>query len=533
MSESLLIKEPILIWFNVQKPIEFDESTARVRLLQNPPSTQNNITALNLGQEIRFELAPSTDQIIHLASKNTCLRLRCTFYTANNINGDKQGPNVPVNGVNGNSLNPNADITLESCFFGYLFNQAELLVGSGALPMDSIMNFPIWFQLMCHTQPLDFKDANGTAMGYLPDEETGLAVGNVNPYIPLVNISAAAVAQGGNGSFGIFATVTPTIAVAANGTVNWTIPGTNIILTLVAPAAIEENTTITGIFQLAAPFAFAAAGSQPYSFQGGCLVLTAGGAIAAGAAVNITMGNTTGSTLTNETVGINRFPASTAILQYPINAAYSNQNYEPGYFKRQKLYNSIPVGADGGRQFEVMIPLFYLFGFCNWFNRLVSNLSFQIKLTRTTNTNVFIGAPGTDGYFMINELYLQVCEIVPEDNYRVEFNNAIQRPIPVAFMSPVVQNDTINGLNISVLFRTSVYKPDFVFVIFKPDPTNQPSQTNGTLNINADVKELQILLNGELYPTLTQDCRWGGSSGSTSSQSVGVSKFYDQFQEVC
>ena len=105
--------------------------------------------------------------------------------------------------------------------------------------------------------------------------------------------------------------------------------------------------------------------------------------------------------------------------------------------------NTITPAGDGGRQIEIQVPLYYLFGFCNWFNRLTSNMSIQITLGRTITTNPFIGIPGTDGFLTINEMYLQVCQIVPEDSYKLEFNQAIQRPIPVGYLSPLVQNNTI------------------------------------------------------------------------------------------
>ena len=87
MSEDLLSEESTPIWFNVRKPVEFDESTSRIRLLQNAPSTQNTISSLNAAQEIRFEYVPATDQVILLSDPNSCFRLRCTFYTANTTNG--------------------------------------------------------------------------------------------------------------------------------------------------------------------------------------------------------------------------------------------------------------------------------------------------------------------------------------------------------------------------------------------------------------------------------------------------------------
>ena len=154
-------------------------------------------------------------------------------------------------------------------------------------------------------------------------------------------------------------------------------------------------------------------------------------------------------------------------------------------------------------------------------------------MLRNIATNPFIGMPGTDGYLLINEMYLQICQVVPEDSYKVAFNTAIQRPIPVAFMSAISQIDTITSQNINIHFRTATYKPDFVFVIFKDitglhQGATSTSQRNGTLNSNADIKDLQVSLNGEFYPVLTQDAHWG-----TDYRSTGINRFYEQFRQCC
>ena len=166
------------------------------------------------------------------------------------------------------NLNPHADVTLEAAFFGYLFDRIELDVGSGTMPMDITFYFPIWFQLMCHLQPLDFKTAHGDAMGYIPDTNSGQAIASTNPYINLINIGGAALAAGAQGTFGIFAVVTPTAAVAANAAFPWTIPGTNITLNLSAPVALVANTTYPGIFQIAVIAALNAAATSTYNYPG-------------------------------------------------------------------------------------------------------------------------------------------------------------------------------------------------------------------------------------------------------------------------
>ena len=550
--EDLLTRESTPIWFNVKKEVEFDESTVRTILLQNPPVTTNSVTALNTNAEIRFEYNPSADQVIHLSDKNTCLRLRCSFYTsATQVGPPWQSGTVPavLTGANAatTTMNNNADITFENAWFSNLFGRAEFYLG-GSTPMDLIQFFPIWYQLMCHLQPLDFKMAIGEQIGYIPDEVSGLPVDNTTPYLLLSVIGGAAVAPGASGSFGVVATLNGGAAgipaTAAAATVYWyTIPGTGatvvqgtgvqirggIKIPLFIPANIPAGTTVTHVFQIANPLDLAAAGSYTWQYGGGVLVLGAGAAVAQWAAISIRCSNTTGAAL-NHTAAAGNVPVAGSTMQLPILCSSTNlYYYEPGYAKRKRIYNyTQPNGTGQPRTFEVMIPLYYLFGFCNNFNRLISNLSLQIKLLRDTTASPFLGVPGTDGFLQINEAYLQIAQIVPEDEFKVEFNRAIDSPIEMGFLTPLINQFTITSQTINQIVPTGSYKPDYVFIIFK-DQTQNSSQVNASLNCNADVQNLQVNLGGQLYPLLPQDAKW-------NIQGDGVhytSKFYEQYRECC
>ena len=532
MSHSKLHKESTPIWFNIRKPIEFDESTARTRFLQNPPVTGNVIASLNANGEIRFEYIPSSDQIIHLADKNTCIRMRGTFYPSNTVNGTWQGNQglYPTTGV----PNRNADITLESAFFGYLFNRVELYLGQ-TTPVDLIQYFPIWFQLMCHIQPLEFKQAIGDQIGYFPDENSGLAVGSTfsYPYLLLANTTAGGLNAGTNGTaFAIVATITNSTAnpINAGAVIPYTIYGTSISINLVANVAIAANTTVTQCLQLACPYAVAGAGSYQYSIPGATITFITIGAAAVNAPVFIVLANTTSTALTTSTLGT--YPVNGSTIQLPILAPFSNLNYEPGYFKRSQIFNGIAQSADAqGRQFEIMVPLYYMFGFCHMFNRLTSNLSFQIKLVRETTTNPFIGYPGTDAFFAINEMYLQIMQIVPEDEMKVHFNKAIELPVEIGYITPLIQSFPVSGTQINYVVPAGSYKPEYVFIIFKDATKTVSSQFNASLNSNADILSLQVNLGGELYPVNAQDAHWNVSG--TEGRMVGINRFYEQFRDCC
>ncbi len=318
-------------------------------------------------------------------------------------------------------------------------------------------------------------------------------------------------------------------------------PGTSIIIPVVVPAggiAAATQSIVNGIVsgaftytsvgcQVAAPFATTAATQTvPWSFSGGTLILYNNAAvIALGGAIPIQMTNTTPSSIAALVA-----PATYGgTINIPIPYGY-NPNFEPGYVKRKQLYNINPVLRNGiiqadptFREIEVFIPLHMIFGYCRYYDRVTSQVSFQIKLLRDNTLNLVMGQTGYDAALVLKSISLELHEVKPTDELRVKLNREIESPIEVGYLGTRAMKFPITSVSINV-YLPQFFCTNFMFIIFKDETITQTSQTNSTLLTHANVQNLQIQIGTIQYPFLPQQEDFGSNK---------FSNFYERFKEVC
>ena len=175
--ENQLYSETTPIFYKVGKKVKFDESTAKTVICVYPPSSGNVQNVLNQTNDISFVVPGVMTQILYPSSEYTGIRTRLTYLTGTGAANSLSVLNTALG-----TPNSNADITFDSTFWGQMFDKFELLIGNQSV--EFIQPFEPYFELMCHLKPLDFKLQNGTRIGYIPDEVTGIAcdqrVANVN-----------------------------------------------------------------------------------------------------------------------------------------------------------------------------------------------------------------------------------------------------------------------------------------------------------------------------------------------------------------
>ena len=113
---------------------------------------------------------------------------------------------------------------------------------------------------------------------------------------------------------------------------------------------------------------------------------------------------------------------------------------------------------------------------------------------------------GSDGFLYIN--VFQMARIVPQDEYKVEFNKAVEHTVDIGFPTPLTAQFPTQGgaAAMNQVTPTGTYKPDYDFAIFK-DPTqdnNNSSLANGCINCDADIDNLQTNIGSLLYRTLPE-----------------------------
>ena len=122
------------------------------------------------------------------------------------------------------------------------------------------------------------------------------------------------------------------------------------------------------------------------------------------------------------------------------------------------------------RRCELLVPFYHIFGFMNSYERLMMSMPMMFEFMRNNTTNsLFFGNSGQDASFQIEQLEVMTKQVVPEDNFKYEFNETTARPIEVGFMSPLIQQFPIvqGQWTLISIFPASDSEPNFVFIIFE------------------------------------------------------------------
>jgi hypothetical protein len=491
-------------FYKVGRKAKFDTSTVRTEIIQLFPSGGNNESVLNTSSDIIFNYLGSAGTLVHLASDRSGIRTRFKMLTGySGLFNGPPGQNPP----NTQYANQNANISLDATFWGQLFNKFELQLGSSS-GVETIDNFEPYFELMCHLQPIDFKLKEGFKVGYIPDENSGLA--DDTPMLSEVMLLGpnSATAVNTEASYTIW--YAHNQAVAANGVISIQLMNNGNKVNLVTATALNAyaygSYTIQAINNTAAAIA-ATTGTMTYNIGNGInitLMNSTGTAVAVGATGTFYMRYTSAAAV-----------AISAIIPFPYaNGGVQNLSYEPGFYKRKRHFNYPVVNDTTWRYFDVFIPLHFISGFCRDCDILIEMLPVLIKFHRNGMMyKSLIGATGTDCDLRITSMWMELEQVFPNDKLKAEFNKAISHEIDISFLSGGVmpyqlQGSAANSIPTTFSQPISVWnKTDFLFVVFKDNYSlaNASPQNNASLNLNLDINKIQIILDGKYYPSIQQD----------------------------
>jgi hypothetical protein len=490
-------------FYKVNKKFKNDTSTIRTEIIQFFPSGGNNESILNTSADIIFQFPGQAGTIIHLGSDRSGIRTRFRMLTG--YTGVFVGPTPGQNNPNTTYASQNANITLDSTFWGQMFNKFELSLG-GTSGVETIDQFEPYFELMCHMRPLDFKLKSALESGYIPDEFSGAADDSITTSeVALQLQNAAAVAANTAGNYFIWFAYNQSLAIG--GVISIQLVNNGSKVNLVSVAALGAYTYGQYYIQATNNSAATIAASGAYTLnigQGITLNLVAVASVNVGAVGNFYVNYSSPSAV--PIAGIVLFPYA--------NGGIVNPNYEPGYLKRKRFFNYPVINDTTWRYFDVFIPLNLISGFCRDFNKLTEMLPITIKLHRNGMMyKSLVGAPGTDCDLRISAMTLELEQIFPNDKLKEEFNKVVEHDIDIAFLSGGVMPFQLTGNapnSIPTTFSQPISiwtKPDYLFVVFKDGyAVNTPSaQTNASLNLNLDINKIQVMLDGKYYPSIQQD----------------------------
>ena len=183
-----------------------------------------------------------------------------------------------------------------------------------------------------------------------------------------------------------------------------------------------------------------------------------------------------------------------------------------GYLYRRFyiIKNSNPKGS-----FSFRIPLKYIFGFCEDYDKVVYGLKHNLTLTRNYDNNAIFKTNAVDGggndalvdgKVILSKISWFMPHVTPADKDKMELYKIIERKekIPVGYRmiqcdsASIPQNSTSFSWRLSV--KSSPEVPRFIIVGFQTNKIGN-QKTNPSLFDNVNVSNIYVMLNSMRYPT--------------------------------
>ena len=176
----------------------------------------------------------------------------------------------------------------------------------------------------------------------------------------------------------------------------------------------------------------------------------------------------------------------------------------------------IIVNADPRGTFSFKIPLKYIFGFCEDYDKVVYGFQHNLTLTRNSNndailkTNNVDGAGNdvvVDGKVMLSKISWFMPHVEPADKDKMELYKIIERKekIPVGYREIQCDNAQIPQNSTKFVWRLSVKSsPEITRFIIVGFQTNkrENQKTNPSLFDTVNVSSMSVTLNAIKYPAV-------------------------------
>ena len=174
--------------------------------------------------------------------------------------------------------------------------------------------------------------------------------------------------------------------------------------------------------------------------------------------------------------------------------------------------NSNPKGS-----FSFRIPLKYIFGFCEDYDKVVYGLKHTLTLTRNDDNNAIFKTNANngavppvdnvvDGKVVLSKISWFMPHVTPADKDKMELYKIIERKekIPVGYRmiqcdsASIPQNSSDFSWRLSV--KSSPEVPRFIIVGFQTNKIGNQKQ-NPSIFDNVNVSNIYVMLNSTRYPT--------------------------------
>lgn len=156
--------------------------------------------------------------------------------------------------------------------------------------------------------------------------------------------------------------------------------------------------------------------------------------------------------------------------------------------------------------FRMIIPLRFMFGFCDDFDKIILNCKHELILVRhRSDVNMYIGIAGLNLNFNVNKIVWKVPHVTLNDEAKLGMLRTIARneDLLLSFRSwdlyelPVLPQTTRNTW--SVKTTSKVNKPRFVVVGLQTNRSNVVT-SDPSLFDHCNINDMKLYLNNERFP---------------------------------
>ena len=225
-------------------------------------------------------------------------------------------------------------------------------------------------------------------------------------------------------------------------------------------------------------------------------------------------------------------------LWYNDTTANADNNNEGFKKRRVRILVNEHVGS-----FSFKIPLKHIFGFCEYYDKIVYGLKHTLTLTRNNDDDAIFKTDANNGAVppvdnvADAEVYLTkitwfMPHVTPADKYKMDLYKIIERKekIPVGYRmiqcdSASVPDSTSFSWRLSV--KSSPEVPRFIIIGFQSNKIGS-QKTNPSIFDNVNIKNIYVMLNSTRYPTTDYNISFEGKFSRVYGDAVNFrSKFFN------
>ena len=155
--------------------------------------------------------------------------------------------------------------------------------------------------------------------------------------------------------------------------------------------------------------------------------------------------------------------------------------------------------------FSFRIPLKYIFGFCEDYNKIIYGMKQTLTLTRDNNNNAIFRDAGIDiGKVTLNKISWYMPKVIPADREKMEILKIIEKKEKLPIFYRMIQCATAQITETThfdwrLSAKTSPEVQRFIVVGFQTDKNNN-QETNPAIFDHLRVRDISCTLNSVKYP---------------------------------